>query len=321
MADKIFINYRRDDSPAHAISIAQYLAATFGKGNVFLDIDHVRAGQSFPTVLKERLSTSKAMLVIIGPAWLDIRDAADRRRLDAPEDWVRLEIATALSSPIVVIPVLVGGACLPKKNELPADLQELADRHAITVTTNGFRNEMAGLARDIRAIPVLRPWLKIGSRFAAAAMLLVGAWIIVQQTGLTPRWPAAAPVTPDAGAVARSDQSASAAAATVQEGKDSAARRQATSARLVRRILVRGNFGSGDDWGTIVRTSETDWEWIGGRNDRYAFKTVSDAGSTLVIYDGSRNIYHRFELESRTSFWRTGTAGPWNPYMSIAAAE
>ena len=49
MAGKIFVNYRRDDSPAHAISVAQYLEATFGKRNVFLDIDRMRAGQSFPT--------------------------------------------------------------------------------------------------------------------------------------------------------------------------------------------------------------------------------------------------------------------------------
>ena len=63
---------------------------------------------------------------------------------------MRLEIATGLGSGIAVIPVLVGGTRLPRKADLPVELQPLTDQHAVTVTTNGFRNEMAGLARDIR---------------------------------------------------------------------------------------------------------------------------------------------------------------------------
>ncbi len=187
MAGRIFVNYRRDDSASHALNVAQYLEATFGKRNVFLDIDRMRAGQSFPTVLKERLSASKVMLAIIGPSWLELKGEDGQRRLDDPSDWVRLEIATALSNGMTVIPVLVGGARLPRKVELPPDLQALTDQHAVTVTTNGFRNEMAGLARDIRAIPGPLPWGLIGGGAAAALVVVLGGWTAAYQLGV-PVW-------------------------------------------------------------------------------------------------------------------------------------
>ena len=87
----------------------------------------------------------------------------------------------------VVIPVLVGGATLPRKGDLPPDLQALTDQHAVTVTTNGFRNEMAGLARDIRAIPGPLPWGMIGGGTAAALALVLGGWVGAYQLGV-PVW-------------------------------------------------------------------------------------------------------------------------------------
>jgi formylglycine-generating enzyme required for sulfatase activity len=152
MPGKIFVNYRRDDSAPHALSIAQYLEREFGPANVFLDIDRMRAGEKFPKVLEERLAVSKAMLVVIGPQWLALKNDNGTRRLDDPEDWVRLEIARALARGIPVIPVLVGGASLPKKSDLPDDLRALIDHQVATVTTNGFRAEMACLARDINTL-------------------------------------------------------------------------------------------------------------------------------------------------------------------------
>src|SRR4051794_35794943 len=92
---KIFISYRREDSAASALSIGQYLENEFGRKNVFIDLD-MRAGAKFPTVLEQRLAECKVMLVLIGPEWLNASDQHGRRRLDQPDDWVRLEIAHAL---------------------------------------------------------------------------------------------------------------------------------------------------------------------------------------------------------------------------------
>ena len=187
MAGKIFVNYRRDDSAANALNVAQYLEREFGARNVFLDIDRMRAGQDFPSVLKDKLSACKVMIAVIGPTWLTIKGDDGKRRLDDPEDWVRLEIAHALQRNIAVIPVLVGGAALPKKADLPDDLKPLLQRHVATITTNGFRHEMAGLARDIKAIPgETKPWGKIA---AGAAALALGGYVAAYAAGAPVWWP------------------------------------------------------------------------------------------------------------------------------------
>ena len=92
MPQKIFISYRREDSAANALGIGQYLENEFGRKNVFIDID-MRAGTKFPAVLEQRLAECKVMLVLIGPDWLNSLDEKGQRRLDNPDDWVRLEIS------------------------------------------------------------------------------------------------------------------------------------------------------------------------------------------------------------------------------------
>src|SRR6516162_2273813 len=142
MAGKIFINYRRDDSDAYALAVARYL----GKRNIFIDVDR------FKTVLEDKLRQCKVMLAIIGPNWVDARDEkTGNRRIDDPEDWVRVEIERALAQKIPVIPVLVAGATLPSKSDLPQSLQPLLDHHSATVTT---RHGVAGLARDVADLTV-----------------------------------------------------------------------------------------------------------------------------------------------------------------------
>jgi hypothetical protein len=182
MAGKIFISYRRDDSAANALGIGQYLEHAFGRKNVFIDVN-MRAGTKFPTVLEQRLAECKVMLVLIGPEWLDAQDDQGKRRLDNPDDWVRLEIGQALKRDITVIPVLVNGGKLPHKNALPDDIQGLLDHQAVSVSTTGFRNEMSGLVRDIRSIPNPWPWRRFGAIAAAAALSSLFLFAAVVQTG------------------------------------------------------------------------------------------------------------------------------------------
>ena len=155
MSEKIFISYRREDSAATALSICQYLEHEFGRKNVFIDVD-MRAGAKFPVVLEQRLAECKVMLVLIGPNWLDAQDEQGKRRLENPDDWVRLEISQALKRDVTVIPVCVNRAELPRKANLPEEIRGLLDHQAATVTTTGFRNEMLGLVRDIRSIRLPR---------------------------------------------------------------------------------------------------------------------------------------------------------------------
>ncbi|MFM9942184.1 MAG: TIR domain-containing protein [Hyphomicrobiaceae bacterium] len=180
MAGKIFISYRREDSAAHALNVAHYLGTTFGKQNIFIDIDRMRAGQKFPAVLESSLGQCKVMLAVIGPNGLNaLNEETKARRLDTPDDWVRLELERALARGIPLIPVLVGGAKLPARSELPATLQPLVDHHFATLTTNGFRHEMAGLAGDIATLMGRRRWGKAVATTLLTTLLLAmaaGSW-------------------------------------------------------------------------------------------------------------------------------------------------
>jgi len=69
--------------------------------------------------------------VVIGPRWLTLTDEAGRRRIDNPEDWIRREIVEAFSCGLWVIPVLTGGATLPAKEDLPADISGLSRRQCL----------------------------------------------------------------------------------------------------------------------------------------------------------------------------------------------
>ena len=182
MPQKIFISYRREDSAANALGIGQYLEHEFERKNVFLDID-MRARTKFPIMLEQRLAECKVMIVLIGPNWLNSRDDQAQRRLENPDDWVRLEIAHALKRNITVIPVRVNRATLPSKTMLPEEIRGLLDHQAVSVSTPSFRSDMAGMAKDIRSIPSSSPWRRFGAVAAGLLVVLVGA--VVLASGFT----------------------------------------------------------------------------------------------------------------------------------------
>lgn len=131
---RIFISYRRDDSAAHAGRLYDRLEYHFGQGQVFMDVDAIKPGLDFVEVVQEAVSVCDGLVAVIGKEWLHLSNAAGGRRLEDPDDMVRLEIATALNRGIPVIPVLVQGAQMPRGNDLPDGLKPLASRNALEVS-------------------------------------------------------------------------------------------------------------------------------------------------------------------------------------------
>lgn len=125
---RIFISYRRDDSAGYAGRLYDDIAERVGDDRVFRDIDTIEPGQDFIAVLDDALKSVSILLVVIGPDWVSITDDKGQRRLDNPGDFVRMEVAHALSSEVRVIPVLVEDARMPRPPELPEDLQSLTRR-------------------------------------------------------------------------------------------------------------------------------------------------------------------------------------------------
>lgn len=129
----IFISYRRNDSPDAVGRIYDRLAAEFGRARVFKDVDSIPLGQDFRGHLDEVIADCPVVLAVIGPRWIDARDDTGRRRLEDPEDFLRIELETAIARNRAVVPVLVGHAAIPAAHQLPASLASLAYRQATEV--------------------------------------------------------------------------------------------------------------------------------------------------------------------------------------------
>src|SRR3954468_15133945 len=114
----IAISYRRDDSLPITGRLYDHLETKFGKRNVFMDFDSIQPGLDFRQQIKETIERSKVVLAMIGPHWAGERDGG-RRRIDDPEDFVRLEIEYALKQGIPVIPVLINNTPMPTAETLP----------------------------------------------------------------------------------------------------------------------------------------------------------------------------------------------------------
>ena len=127
---RIFVSYRRGDSRGDAGRLTDKLKSHFGEKQIFRDVEAIEAGVDFVQALNQAVSRCAVLLAVIGPSWVKIADERGQRRLDDPNDFVRLEIAAALQRDIRVIPVLVGGAAMPKGEDLPPGLESLARRQA-----------------------------------------------------------------------------------------------------------------------------------------------------------------------------------------------
>lgn len=130
---RVFLCYRRTDSPESVARIYDLLTSRLGRDNVFRDLDCIPLGADFRRVVDSQLQRCDAFLAMIGPGWLSAVESGGNRRLDDPEDHVRLEIESALRREIPVVPVLVSHAEMPKVATLPESLRGLAFRNGLPV--------------------------------------------------------------------------------------------------------------------------------------------------------------------------------------------
>ena len=145
--DRIFINYRRDDSAGFAGRLADSLGAWFGPERVFRDVSGIDYGEDFEQAIDAKLEESGAVVVVIGDRWSSAANAGGARRLDDPHDYVSREISVALQNGVAVVPVLIGNASMPRPEELPAGLKDLARRNAITVSDERWNFDVERLAK------------------------------------------------------------------------------------------------------------------------------------------------------------------------------
>jgi hypothetical protein len=240
MPNKIFINYRREDSIDAAGRLHDRLAQTFGHKNIFMDVEDIPAGVDFAKYLSDQVAASQMFLAIIGPTWLGAKDESGGRRIDDPDDFVAIEITAALARNIRVIPVLVDGASMPKAGELPDPLKALARRQAVDVGHFHFGRDAEALVERLREAlngqsGSLRPrrGTSVAVAGAAAAALFLVGWVGLDQGGIL----ASVPPTVQLASVPRTGQldtrdahNAKAAAEVVAKRESEAAEQQRVAA-------------------------------------------------------------------------------------------
>ena len=147
---EIFISYRRSESSDVTGRIFDQLKTQFGEECLFKDVDAIPIGQDFRAVIEDAVSRCVVLLAIIGREWISMRNDSETRRIDDPNDYVRLEIAAALRRGIPVVPILVSNADPPAPLDLPEPIRDLAFRQSIPVRPDpDFHTDITRLCTKI----------------------------------------------------------------------------------------------------------------------------------------------------------------------------
>jgi hypothetical protein len=153
MSGQIFISYRREESQWSARSLHDRLCRDFDPKQIFMDIDAIGLGDDFVEVIETTVAKCDVLIAVIGKNWVTSKDDRGDRRLNNPEDFVRMEIGAALKRKIRVIPVLVDGALMPRSTDLPEDLKPLVRRNALAITGASFVGDcqrlVAAISKDL----------------------------------------------------------------------------------------------------------------------------------------------------------------------------
>lgn len=254
MPAKIFVNYRRDDDPSAAARVRDGLVARYGQSNVFMDVDNLLAGQRFDQELTKALAQCDVLVAIIGPRWMEMLKA---RAASGERDYVREEIAGALQRKIVVIPARVGREGqlipLPRQEELPEEIRELALYQKHDVVHEHFGRDVAELVKAISTVRgtkrpqlttprVARAWIG-----ASTIAMLAAGYVGAYYAGVPVPWLGGPP--PVSEAIKRAETEAEARRRLEQDAKVSAeenerlraaaSKAQAEAVRLLQEVEAR----------------------------------------------------------------------------------
>ena len=175
-ANRVFISYRRSDAAGYAGRLEEALERVYGHGSVFRDVLDIAPGEDFVEVIRARLAGAHTVLVLIGPNWAGVA-AGGLRSIDDGGDFVRLEVAEALTSSARVIPVLLPGATMPEEADLPEVLKPLARRNAMALGDTYWDADVERIAASIGGVRRRAHWpLVLGG--AVLAAVLAAVWLL-----------------------------------------------------------------------------------------------------------------------------------------------
>jgi hypothetical protein len=132
---KILISYRRADSAGVAGRLFDRLRDRFGQDSVYMDIDSIPIGTNFQKHIEQAMQECAVFVAIVGPRWLGKRKWGWRPRIFSRSDPVYMEVRTALLKGIPIVPVLLDGAKMPERSQLPSELGNFHDFNAADLSS------------------------------------------------------------------------------------------------------------------------------------------------------------------------------------------
>ncbi|MEO1287362.1 MAG: uracil-DNA glycosylase family protein, partial [Chloroflexota bacterium] len=155
-----FINYRRLDTEGYVGRLYDHLLKEFKPTDIFMDVQNIEPGADFVQVLEDAIAACDIFLAMIGPHWGKLYNEAGERRLEEWNDFVRIEIETALKQGKIVVPILVGGSQMPNPSTLPESIMSLSRRNAFTLTHYRFAEDVESLVQFLRGLIPTHPTFK-----------------------------------------------------------------------------------------------------------------------------------------------------------------
>lgn len=137
---RLFLSYRRLDSIFTDL-IYYKLLEKFNANRIFRDVESIDMGTDFREAIRDAISETDCMLVVIGSEWVSTTDEDGKPRLHKPLDYVRFEVEDALRRDKPIIPILLNDTPMPTADQLPVDMIPLASKNAIRVRQGQDFNE------------------------------------------------------------------------------------------------------------------------------------------------------------------------------------
>ena len=160
------------------------------KSNLFFDVNTIGGGEDFVRRIESEIGRSDVALVFIGDKWLE------PARIWEPDDFVRAELRAALARPMLILPILVAGARMPKPAQLPEDVRPVTGKNAMPLRHESFDDDAENIVAAVLGVSAKdRAWedqgtltakigYGIGGAIAASALLLVAAlahfWVLAR---------------------------------------------------------------------------------------------------------------------------------------------
>jgi hypothetical protein len=183
---RVFISYRRQDTSGYAGHLFESLRSQLPRGSrIFMDVDSIQGGSRFEQEIENAVGECSSFLALIGPGWSGVVDDDGNRRLDDPKDFVRREIEAAITNNVPIVPVLMNGARMPTRENVPPAIADLVERQAVEISDSHWAPDVDRLVATILGPESRRRRRRLVIAIAAAlaAVLVVAGAIAVLAGG------------------------------------------------------------------------------------------------------------------------------------------